>query len=436
MRSRWRGVRASLVGTAVVLGASAVIGVPAVAGTPWCGGRAATIVGTSGSDELSGTQGRDVIVGNGGNDVIRSRSGNDLVCAGGGDDVVYAGAGVDRVVGGEGADIVGGGKGHDQLDGGPGVDTLRMVTSTETVVDLDQGWSTGAGTDALDRFEILVGSGTASYDVRTGRATRAVQVTGDHEDTVRTLEDAVGVTASRLTLSLGQRSDIYLVRRPDVVVVEDIPDVSTGRDVVDVRSAGTTTISDASQGLRVVAVGSGSEVVSARADESTVTLDTGDGDDRADLRLTGGSVSWLAGPGRDRLSGSLPADSTIRLGTGADVVSDLQSLSADPVDGAGGIDRVVGGDGRDEVDLATLLWRWGGVQVLVRGFEQADGGAGEDRLRGDAAANTLLGGPGSDILRGRAGADVIRAGVGVDAAYGGPGDDWCAAETRTACERP
>ncbi len=46
-----------------------------------CHGLTATIVGTSGADELNGTSGRDVIVGLGGNDEIDGNGGNDVICA-------------------------------------------------------------------------------------------------------------------------------------------------------------------------------------------------------------------------------------------------------------------------------------------------------------------------------------------------------------------
>jgi Ca2+-binding RTX toxin-like protein len=51
----------------------------ASAGTPTCHGESATIVGTSGADNLHGTSGHDVIVGRGGNDVIDGRGGNDTI---------------------------------------------------------------------------------------------------------------------------------------------------------------------------------------------------------------------------------------------------------------------------------------------------------------------------------------------------------------------
>jgi Ca2+-binding RTX toxin-like protein len=71
---------------------------------PRCGGRLATIVGTSRRDTLRGTASRDVIAGLGGNDVIVGRGGNDVLCGGPGRDTIRGGGGRDRVIGGPGRD--------------------------------------------------------------------------------------------------------------------------------------------------------------------------------------------------------------------------------------------------------------------------------------------------------------------------------------------
>jgi len=87
---------------------------PAAAGTtPQCHGRAATIVGTAGHDEINGTSGNDVIVARGGADDVEGRGGRDLICGG---------AGNDDLEGDGGNDFLSGGTGVDELDGGPGDD--------------------------------------------------------------------------------------------------------------------------------------------------------------------------------------------------------------------------------------------------------------------------------------------------------------------------
>jgi hypothetical protein len=89
-----------------------------------CHGRAATVVGTRGDDELRGTRGGDVIVARGGDDAVRSGRGADLVCAGRGGDSVRGGRGSDDLRGNPGRDRLVGAGGADELRGGRGRDTV------------------------------------------------------------------------------------------------------------------------------------------------------------------------------------------------------------------------------------------------------------------------------------------------------------------------
>jgi Ca2+-binding RTX toxin-like protein len=83
---------------------------------PTCGSRIATIVGTSGSDEINGTSGSDVIVGLGGSDDIEGNGGNDVICGNRGNDELEGDRGSDRLYGG---------LGYDEAEGGPGADVCR-----------------------------------------------------------------------------------------------------------------------------------------------------------------------------------------------------------------------------------------------------------------------------------------------------------------------
>jgi len=56
-------------------------------------------------------------------------------------------------------------------------------------------------------------------------------------------------------------------------------------------------------------------------------------------------------------------------------------------------------------------------------IENAVGGAGDDVIHGNQAANHLAGGAGNDILDGREGADLLDGGIGADQMDGGAGDD-------------
>ena len=98
-----------------------------------CGGKTATIVGTSGNDTLAGLDAADVIVGLGGNDVIRGGRENDIICGGAGRDRLRGGAGRDRLKGGPGRDLLNGGSGFDRCNGGPGVDRAKNCERSSAI---------------------------------------------------------------------------------------------------------------------------------------------------------------------------------------------------------------------------------------------------------------------------------------------------------------
>lgn len=90
-----------------------------------CKGQQATIIGTSGGDEIDGTSGRDVIVALGGKDKVLGLAGKDLICGGGGRDKLNGGGGKDTLLGQKGADTLKGGGGNDTCTGGKGTDVLK-----------------------------------------------------------------------------------------------------------------------------------------------------------------------------------------------------------------------------------------------------------------------------------------------------------------------
>jgi CSLREA domain-containing protein len=90
-----------------------------------CLGRAVTMVGTPGRDELSGGLGRDVFLGLGGDDEFQGSLDRDRGCGGPGDDVLIGGPDRDRLAGNAGRDILLGEAGDDLLFGGLGTDVCR-----------------------------------------------------------------------------------------------------------------------------------------------------------------------------------------------------------------------------------------------------------------------------------------------------------------------
>jgi hypothetical protein len=143
------------------------------------------------------------------------------------------------------------------------------------------------------------------------------------------------------------------------------------------------------------------------------------------LALTGVAVAAIIGTaGSDTLTGT-PGDDALYGLAGNDRLNGLQGN--DDLDGGPGADDIRGGPGDDAVS-------YGGTSapVTVTLDDQANdgaagegdnvhtdvediyGGAGDDRLTGDAAGNTIDGGAGNDTIVG---------GKGFDFLYGGPGDD-------------
>jgi len=145
---------------ATMLGAAGVAPSP----EPWpalsCRGRAATVIGTPGSDLLGGTSGDDVIVGRGGNDAIWGHGGRDLICGGDGNDYIWGGSGGDTLWGGDGndtlygdtaRDLLYGGDDNDTLWGGDGDDALYGGSGDDTITAGvgDDLAVAGSGTDTL-----------------------------------------------------------------------------------------------------------------------------------------------------------------------------------------------------------------------------------------------------------------------------------------------
>jgi hypothetical protein len=83
-----------------------------------CMGKAPTIIGTNGVDDIVGTAGRDVVSARHGKDTVSGLLGNDLICGGAGADRLLGGKGADALLGGENADRLLGGGGDDRLFGG------------------------------------------------------------------------------------------------------------------------------------------------------------------------------------------------------------------------------------------------------------------------------------------------------------------------------
>src|SRR4051794_3602883 len=135
------------------------------------------------------------------------------------------------------------------------------------------------------------------------------------------------------------------------------------------------------------------------------------------LRGGGGYDSLNGGPGRDRLFGGRGGDTLVDGETDSQAAPDVfdggPDASADTVDFS---------MRRKSLRINLMGGRTSTRDTMV-GIEDVTGGSGNDRIVGDAEANTLAGGPGRDVLRGGAGHDVPMGGPGADRVSGGNGDD-------------
>jgi Tol biopolymer transport system component len=90
-----------------------------------CQGKAASVIGTSGEDDLSGFEFKDVIQALADDDSASGKDGNDVMCGKGGKDTLGGGAGNDDLFGGGGNDVLNGRAGNDECFGAGGNDTFR-----------------------------------------------------------------------------------------------------------------------------------------------------------------------------------------------------------------------------------------------------------------------------------------------------------------------
>jgi Ca2+-binding RTX toxin-like protein len=364
-----------------------------------CFGRAATIIGTAGDDDLDGTAQRDVIVGRGGDDTINGRGGNDLVCAGGGSDEVFGSGGDDRIKGGDGSDVLLGDSGNDRLSGGRAEDGLFG----------------GPGADVFNggkgRFDAVVfsdsGRGvTVDLDAGTAR--------GEGRDTIRSVAAIFGSAHD---------DDITGTGQPNLLSGE------AGNDTIDGGSGGNANRA-LFDGLRG---GPGADSFRGGVEPVAVLYDEADRGVTVDLQ-----AGTASGEGNDTLTsiegvfGSRHADSIT--GDSADNAL-LPWRGNDDLDGGTGFDTVFYDSSQSGItaSLAAGTASGEGNDTLTN-VENLSGSRQADTLTGDDGPNILVGLGGADTLAGGAGNDSLFGGGGTDTLNGGDGTDACAGENETNCE--
>lgn len=385
---------ALLCGASLVMVGAVVVAGPADAATPTCRGLAATIVGTTGDDDLDGTLLADVVWLGPGNDTFHGSAGDDVVCGGTGNDAIFGGYGNDTVngeggadrlagdpgndhlIGSTGADALYGGADDDRIDGGRDKDLLTYVTALHPItVDGAAGTVDGDGHDVYLGIETLQGTADADTMVGGPASESFVGVAGD--DTISGNGGNDTLVAGGGTASGGDGNDLVVMKR------------GTARG-----DAGIDTI-QLSHGARGLG-GVGDDLFRLRDGVSTAYGEAGD--DMFVVRSRAARPAVLGGVGDDSLSFQGFARA-VRIGLGR-------------------------GEAR---------WGTSGL-VTVRSVNLAYGTAYADVVSGTAGNDYLFGGGGGDRLHGLGGTDILEGGKGRDIGYGGAGGDICSTEVRRGCE--
>lgn len=404
-----------------------------------------SITAGAGNDVLNGGDGNDTLNGGAGNDTLDGGAGTNVLAGGTGDDTYIvsiatntiteaSGAGIDTVLAsvsytlvnnienltltgtdaingtgnglnnvltGNSADnLLNGGGGIDTLIGGAGNDTYVVNSTTEVIIELENG-----GIDTVTAS--VAYSLSAHVENLTLSGTNNVSGTGNDLNNVmlgNSGNNTLNGNAGNDTLIGGAGNDTY--------VVDSLGDRITelaGQGTDTVQSSITWTLDDNLENLTLT----GSDAIDGTGNSLNNTITGNSGDNL----LTGGG-------GNDRLVGGLgndtyrvdAGDTTVeQVNAGIDLVlaSVTWTLSANlenlvltgttAINGSGnGLNNIITGN-----DANNALTGNGGNDSL-------DGGNGNDSLSGGAESDTLNGGTGNDSLTGNGGADVLVGGVGDD----------------------
>jgi Ca2+-binding RTX toxin-like protein len=355
---------------------------------------------------------------------------------GGGNDTITASAATvatANIDGGDGDDIITGSPKNDTITGGAGNDRITGFKNSSATPEVIQGgdgndvmiWNNGDGNDSNDG-----GQGTDTALITNGAADDVMNVTaaggGAHHfartnapftvDTTNTTE-RLDITsfAGNDTLSTGP--GVTLAMHVDAGPGDDTIATGDGADLIE-GGDGNDTLGGGAGGDRIV------------GDRGNDTMNGGAGDDTLVWNNGDGSDVMNGDDGVDRIENNLSAGddtSTLKVENGRvryDRINAPFSLSV----ASSEVFALNTLGGNDSLTTAPGI----GIAVV------ADGGAGNDTLKGADEADTFFGGSGDDSLDTGAGHDVADGGDGndllsirdgaADLARGGAGADKAVAD--------
>lgn len=327
-----------------------------------------------GAADGTGNSLANVITGNAAANRLSGGAGADTLLGAGGDDWLRGGLGADRMEGGTGSDL------YEVDDAGDQV--IEQANQGYDTVESSVSWTLGANAEALilTGTGAIDGTGNGQSNLLQGNGAANTLTGGDGNDM---LNGRLGAD----TLIGGTGNDTYLFEDDlDIVVEEAGP--AGGRDVIQSRFA------------------------LSLADNVEDGVLTGTA-----VTLTGNSLSNV-------LTGNAAAN-VIDGGAGADVL--IGGRGNDRYIVSEQADTVVeqAAEGVDTIEASVNYTLGANVEnlVLTGGAQAGMGNALNNKLTGNAGANTLFGQEGNDELDGGAGADVLFGGVGNDRYHVDSSDD-------------
>ena len=298
-------------------------------------------------------------------------------------------------------DTVFGGDGNDTIIGSTGTDTLHGDADDDTIsggdgADIVDG---GDGNDDVDGGagdDLLIAGSGAGDDAYDG---------GTDTDTISFASTTLGV---KVDLSAGTASGA----ETDTDTIVNVENVIGGAGNDTITGDGSANTISGEDGNDTLTGGAGDDIANGGAGDDLLIAGSGTGDDIYD-----------GGTGTDTISfASTTQGVTVSLaaGTATGVEIDTDTIAnVENAEGGAGND-VIRGDGLSNAiaGLAGDDNLWAGI-----GDDHMTGGDGNDVLRGEAGNDTLDGGVGNDALAGHAGDDKLFGGAGTDFLYGNGDND-------------
>lgn len=282
--------------------------------------------------------------------------------------------GFENVDGSEFGDNILGDNNVNVLNGWGGDDTIQGRGGNDTLIG-------GEGFDTLNGGS---GNDTASYEFETddfyvdlsiGFAFRAGMVPPPFEDTLIAIENITGGAGNDTLIGNNSANVLYGLGGSDTIRGNGAADTISGGD-------GDDTV--------LYAIGDGADSIDGGADADTLRItDVAAGAAVLNVIYNGVTLTKIENANLINIE-TITAD----LGDGVDTLSYGSATTADVT-----------------VALSAAFASGFG---FVSGIENVTGGAGNDTIGGDTAANVLLGGNGNDALLGGMGNDTLNGQSGID----------------------